>query len=121
MISTYYFIYSEIRWRCTGHYSRWSGDFEKTTQNHRGLAPGIVHHATHVSRDDGFGQLFEQAVLAGDVFGAGVALQELVDEFWVDGLCLPMPLSLSQDGIYTKNLKLPAEQCPPLCSCTRNP
>jgi hypothetical protein len=27
---------------CTGHYSRWSGDFEKTTQNHRGLALEIV-------------------------------------------------------------------------------
>jgi hypothetical protein len=35
---THYFASSEIRWRCTGHYSRWSGDFEKTTQNHRGLA-----------------------------------------------------------------------------------
>jgi diamine N-acetyltransferase len=34
----HYCVCSEIRWRCTGHYSRWSGDFEKTTQNHRGLA-----------------------------------------------------------------------------------
>jgi hypothetical protein len=39
-ISTHYCVCSEIRWPCTGHYSRWSGDFEKTTQNHRGLALG---------------------------------------------------------------------------------
>ena len=53
------------------------------------------------------GQLFEQAVLAGDVVGAGVALHQLVDEFWVNGLCHPLPLSLLQDDIYTKISKLP--------------
>ena len=52
------------------------------------------------------GQLFEQAVLAGDVVGAGVALHKLVDEFWVNGLCHPVPLSLFQDDIYTKISKL---------------
>jgi hypothetical protein len=27
LISTHDSVCSEIRWRCTGHYSRWSGDF----------------------------------------------------------------------------------------------
>ena len=45
------------------------------------------------------GELLEQSVLTGDVFRRGAALEKLVDEFFVDGLCHPVPLFFLQDGI----------------------
>ena len=73
------------------------------------LMPEMVgHFGLKCSLEQNFGELFEQPVFSGDVFGRTAALKELVDEFGVEFLGHPVPLlSLLQDGIYTKISELP--------------